>query len=155
MPDAATAVRSLGSPLPCPPPGLLPLLPLGGTQIEDVVSVDAPVVEIDDDHEVGLIARQRQEDDRTNCSRFVAIQLRVTRTAAAYLLFQEMRWRLRKTKLGSAQVSRLRIVLIKAAARVKQSVRRIVIHLPDTYAFKAEWLVAARALGAVLPSAAP
>ena len=93
--------------------------------------------------------------DRTSCCRFVANQFRVTLTAAAYLLFQEMRWQLRKTKLGSAQVSRLRIVLIKAAARVKQSVRRIVIHLPDTYAFKAEWLVAARALGATLPSAAP
>ena len=92
--------------------------------------------------------------DRTSCRSFVANQLRVTMTAAAYLLFQGVRWGLKETTLGRAQVSRLRIVLIKAGARVTQSARRIVFHLPKSYAFKDEWLLAARALGAAYPSAA-
>ena len=89
--------------------------------------------------------------DRTSCNRFVANQLRVTLTAAAYLLFQELRFKLRKTMLGRAQVSRLRTVLINVAARVAQSVRRIVFHLPARYAFTQEWIRAARALGATVP----
>lgn len=92
--------------------------------------------------------------DRTSCMSFVANQLRVTMTAAAYLLYQELRWRLRKTSLGRAQVGRLRTVLIKAAARVAESVRRIVFHLPAGYAFHAEWLTAARAFGARTPQPA-
>ena len=89
--------------------------------------------------------------DRTSCTSFVANQFRVTMTAAAYLLYQELRWQLRDTALGRAQVKRLRTVLIKAAARVAESVRRIVFHLPAGYAFEAEWKTAARALGGRTP----
>jgi hypothetical protein len=86
--------------------------------------------------------------DRTSCTSFVANQVRVVMTAAAYCLFQELRWRLRRTKLGHAQVGRLRTVLLKVSARVVESVRRIVFHLPTGYGFQELWSRAARALGA-------
>jgi len=86
--------------------------------------------------------------DRTSCSSFVANQVRVAMTAAAYMLFQEIRWKLRKTKLQRAQVGRLRATLVKGSARVVESVRRIVFHLPTSYAFEQLWRRAAHALGA-------
>ena len=89
--------------------------------------------------------------DRTSCTGFVANQVRVVMTAAAYLLFQELRWQLRKTELRRAQVGRLRTLLLKVSARVTESARRIVFHLPTSYAFKKLWRRAAHALGASRP----
>lgn len=89
--------------------------------------------------------------DRTSCTSFVANQVRVVMTAAAYLLFQELRWQLRKTKLARAQVGRLRTTLLKVSARVTESVRRIIFHLPTSYAFETLWRRAAHALGASRP----
>ena len=89
--------------------------------------------------------------DRTSCTSFVANQVRVVMTAAAYLLFQELRWQLRKTKLHRAQVGRLRVTLLKVGARVVESVRRVVFHLPARYPFAALWRRAACALGATRP----
>ena len=48
----------------------------------------------------------------------------------------------------------MRIVLIKVAARITESVRRMVFHLPTKYAFKDEFLRAACAMGAAVPSTA-
>jgi hypothetical protein len=89
--------------------------------------------------------------DRTSCTSFVANQFRVVMTAAAYLLFQELRWQLRKTELKRAQVGRLRTTLLKVSARVTESIRRIVFHLPTSYAFEKLWRRAAHALGASRP----
>jgi len=89
--------------------------------------------------------------DRTSCTSFVANQVRVVMTAAAYCLFQELRWRLRRTVLRQAQVNRLRTVLLKISARVVESVRRVVFHLPTRFGFREEWIRAASALGAVRP----
>lgn len=93
--------------------------------------------------------------DRTSCSSFVANQVRVVMAAAAYGLFQELRWRLRRTELRHAQVGRLRTVLLKVGARVVESVRRVVFHLPTRYAFRELWIRSACALGALRPRARP
>lgn len=85
--------------------------------------------------------------DRTSCSRFVANQVRVLMTAAAYVLYQEIRWRLRR-RMGHAQVGSMMRVLIKVSARVVESTRRIVLHMPAHFARKHDWMVAAQALGA-------
>lgn len=85
--------------------------------------------------------------DRTSCSRFVANQVRVILAAAAYLLFQELRWRARR-KLGRMQVPQLISRLIKVSATIIESTRRIVVRLPTHYPFRDEWFAAARALGA-------
>ncbi|MEM9799481.1 MAG: IS1380 family transposase [Planctomycetota bacterium] len=85
--------------------------------------------------------------DRTSCSRFVANQVRVLMTAAAFVLYQEIRWRVR-TRLAQAQVGRLRDVLVKVGARIVESTRRVVLRMPQHFAFQEDWIAAARALGA-------
>ena len=84
--------------------------------------------------------------DRTSCSSFLANQFRVLMTAAAFALFQEIRRR--ATQLARATVARLRLELIKLAARVTSSARRIVFSLPRHCAFKTEWLTLAHPLTA-------
>ncbi len=86
--------------------------------------------------------------DRTSCSRFVANQFRVLMTAAAYALFQELRWRLRKTEASRWSVARLRDMLLKVAVRVTSSVRRFVCHLPADLPWGDLWRRAALACGA-------
>jgi hypothetical protein len=88
------------------------------------------------------------EIDRTSCSRFLANQLRVLLTAAAYVLMQELRLRAAGTKLARAQVSTLRDCLLKIGARVGSSVRRIVLLLPESFPFAHAWGTVAHSLGA-------
>lgn len=88
--------------------------------------------------------------DRTSCTKFRANQLRVLMTAAAYVLMQTLRCPLAKTSLARKQVESLRLMLLKIGARVTSSVRRTVIHMARNHPWYDEWLVAARAWGAVL-----
>lgn len=88
------------------------------------------------------------EIDRTSCSRFWANQFRVLLTAAAYVLMQEIRTRAAHTSCARAQVSTLRERLLKIGARVVESVRRIVIHLPTSFPYLTEWRHIALSLGA-------
>ena len=85
---------------------------------------------------------------RTSCCRFWANQVRVLLTAAAYVLMQEVRRAAAGTKLARAQVTTLREHLIKLGARVVQSVRQVVVHLPSNYPFLESWNRIALALGA-------
>lgn len=88
------------------------------------------------------------EIDRTSCCRFWANQFRVLLTAAAYVLMQEIRARAARTSWARAQVSTLRERLFKVGARVVESVRRIVIHLPASYPSLGEWRRLALGFGA-------
>jgi len=88
--------------------------------------------------------------DRTSCSRFLANQFRVLLTAAAYVLMQELRFRARHTDCARAQVGTLRLRLLKLAAWVEVSVRRIVIHLPRRFPSRPAWLRIAAAVGGAL-----
>lgn len=90
------------------------------------------------------------EVDRTSCSRFLANQFRVLQAATAYVLFQELRLRARRTDLGRAQVQTLRERLLKIGAWIEESVRRIVLHFPSAYPWQELWTRIARATGAVL-----
>src|SRR5450631_1577497 len=80
--------------------------------------------------------------------RFLANQLRGLLTAAAYVLYQELRLRAARTAFRSAQVSTLREHLIKLGAWVESSVRRIVLHLPASCIHRNDWQIIARSLGA-------
>lgn len=73
------------------------------------------------------------EMDRTSCHGFWANQLRVLMTAAAYVLMQEMRIRARGTECSRSQVSQLRERLLKIGTQVVVSVRRVVLHLPQSF----------------------
>lgn len=88
------------------------------------------------------------EIDRTSCSRFLANQLRVLLTAAAYVLMQELRLRAARTKLARAQVSTLRDAFLKIGTRVSASVRRIVLHMPESFPYAHAWATVAHSLGA-------
>jgi Transposase DDE domain group 1 len=84
---------------------------------------------------------------RTSCTRN---QLRVTLTATAFVLCQELQLRTDRTALLGAQVPRLRQALITNGVQVVRSVRRIVLHFPRSHPDAATWARLARALGAVL-----
>lgn len=88
------------------------------------------------------------EIDRTSCSSFLANQFRVLLTAAAYVLFQQMRLHLSGTALATAQVTTLRERLLKLAVWVQRSVRRIVLHFPVNYPWLPCWRHIAAAVGA-------
>ena len=87
--------------------------------------------------------------DRTSCSRFLANQFRVLLTAAAYVLMQELRFRARHTDCARAQVGTLRLRLLKLAAWIEVSVRRIVIHMPRRFPGRPAWLRIAAAVGGI------
>lgn len=87
--------------------------------------------------------------DRTSCSRFWANQFRALLTAAAYALFQELRLHARGTASANAQVGTLRLRLLRLGVWIERSVRRIVLHLPDSAAWRTDWCRIARSLGAV------
>jgi hypothetical protein len=85
---------------------------------------------------------------RTSCTRFWANQLRVTLSAAAFVLCQELQLRADRTALRGAQVLRLRQALITIGVQVVRSVRRIVLHFPQSHPDADTWARIARALGA-------
>lgn len=89
------------------------------------------------------------EIDRTSCTSFKANQLRVLMTAAAYVLMQELRLHAKGTRCSRAQVSTLRLRLLKFGVWIESSVRRIVLHLPVTEPYANEWQRIARSVGAV------
>lgn len=86
--------------------------------------------------------------DRTSCSRFWANQFRVLLTAAAYVLMQELRLRAAGTACARAQVGMLRERLLKLGARVRVSVRRIVVQLPTSFPFQPTFAHIAMSFGA-------
>jgi hypothetical protein len=85
---------------------------------------------------------------RTSCMRFWANQLRVTMTAAAYVLLQEIQLRADRTALAGAQVARLRQALLTIGVHVVRSVRRIVLHFPQSHPEAEIWMHLARDLAA-------
>jgi Transposase DDE domain group 1 len=85
---------------------------------------------------------------RTSCTRFWANQLRITLTAAAFVLFQELQLHADRTALRGAQVARLRQALITIGVQVVRSIRRIVLHFPQSHPDAVTWAHLARRLGA-------
>jgi len=86
--------------------------------------------------------------DRTSCSRFLANQLRVLLAAAAYALLQELRLAARGTAWARAQVTTLRLELLKIGVQVIASVRRLVLRLPAAFPYRDGWAALAFRSGA-------
>ena len=75
--------------------------------------------------------------DRTSCNKFVANQLRLLLASAAYVLIEHLRREgLKNTELAAARVDTIRLKLLKVAARVVVSVRRVMLHLCSTYPYQ-------------------
>jgi hypothetical protein len=74
--------------------------------------------------------------DRTSCHHFLPNQLRLLLASAAYVLIAHLRrLGLAGTELAHAQAGTIRLKLLKVAARVVLSVRRVVLHLCSTYPY--------------------
>ena len=67
--------------------------------------------------------------DRLSCQKFIVNQFRLFLSQAAYVLMLEIRQAAQGTRLEKAQVSRLRETVIKTAAKVSVSVRRVWVEL--------------------------
>lgn len=89
------------------------------------------------------------EIDRTSCTSFLANQVRVLLTAAAYVLYQELRGCLRGTELARCLVSTLRLRLLKIGATITESVRRIVVSMSKAHPWACTWRVAAKRVAAL------
>jgi Transposase DDE domain group 1 len=85
--------------------------------------------------------------DRLSCMDFASNKVRLMLYCLAYVLFQRLRRVARGTGLGRAQVEQLRLALIKIAARVKESLRRVQVELCSSCPSQALWRLLARRLG--------
>jgi len=74
--------------------------------------------------------------DRLSCHRFPANQFRLLLHTAAYCLFWLLRRHLQGTELATAHVSTLRLQLLKIGARLRETCRRIWVHLASGYPYR-------------------
>ena len=98
--------------------------------------------------------------DRLSCHRFVANAFRLLLHAIAYRLMHALRATLAEVtpepedvstdriRLGVAQMDRIRLRLLKVAALVTSSVRRVLVRLPMAFPLAAIFLAVATKLGA-------
>ena len=86
--------------------------------------------------------------DRTSCHQFLAHQMRVLLTAAAYVLLQELRLRAARTACARTQVTWMRDRLLKLGVHLVRSTRRTVLHLPRTTPHLDTWRKVALSFGA-------
>lgn len=97
--------------------------------------------------------------DRLSCHRFIANAFRLFLHAVAYRLLHAFRAIVSKVapvavtsagvlRLATAQMDTLRLRLLKVAAQVVTSVRRVLVRLPKSFPLAEAFLAVARALGA-------
>lgn len=84
--------------------------------------------------------------DRTSCTAFLANQFRNLMTAAAYALYQCLRTAAKSTDCARAQVSTLRLRLIKIGVAVIESARRLLFNGPLSFPWFETWRSVAAAL---------
>lgn len=87
--------------------------------------------------------------DCLSCHTFIANQFRLLLAQAAYILMLTVRQAASGTQFATAQVERLRSMLIKGAARVSVSVRRVLVELAAYYPFTNEIRQIARTIAVV------
>lgn len=72
--------------------------------------------------------------DRTSCHDFLANHFRLLLSSFAYVLVETLRRdHLADTELAEAQVNTIRLKVLKVAARVVTSVRRVIFHCSSSY----------------------
>ncbi len=76
--------------------------------------------------------------DRLSCHKFIVNQFRLFLSQAAYILMLAIRQAARGTRLAKAQITRLRETIIKTAAKVRVSVRRVFVELATHCPFARE-----------------
>ena len=98
--------------------------------------------------------------DRLSCHRFVANAFRLLLHAIAYRLMHALRATVARVapdavyvesgcvRLATAQMDTLRLRLLKVAAYVSSSVRRVLVRLPTAFPLASIFFAVARELGA-------
>ncbi|MDB9395516.1 transposase, partial [Microcystis aeruginosa] len=76
--------------------------------------------------------------DRLSCQKFIVNQFRLFLSQAAYILLLGTREAAQGTRLAKATVSRLKETLIKTAAKVSVSVRKVLVELASHCPFAYE-----------------
>lgn len=85
--------------------------------------------------------------DRTSCHAFLSNQFRLLLSSFADVLLPHLRSEhLVDTELAPAQIFRLRLTLIKIAARVRLTARRVMFHLSSTCPYQSLFRSAAHSL---------
>ncbi len=84
---------------------------------------------------------------RLSCSSFAANAFRLLPHSAAYLLLHALRSHLQGTELASAQFDTIRLRLLKVGARVRQSVRRVLVRAASVYPEQHLWTLLHARLG--------
>jgi hypothetical protein len=94
--------------------------------------------------------------DRLSCTTYVANAFRLAMHAIAYRLLDALRRVVLQVApaFGRSQFDTLRLLLLKVAALVGQSVRRFTFRLPSAFPKAAIFVAVARALGAAVSAAA-
>ncbi len=93
--------------------------------------------------------------DRLSCKRFVANAFRLVLTALGYNLMRVFRGALVGTELEGASIETIRSRLLKIGARVRQTVRRIWVHLSSAFPLRevlARVAAAVRSLSPPVPT---
>jgi hypothetical protein len=92
---------------------------------------------------------ERSRRNRTSTATMRANQLRLWFASMAYVLLEGLRRiGLKATKLANATCGSIRLKLLKVAAQVRISVRRVRIAMASTYPRQRDWALAYAALGA-------
>lgn len=84
---------------------------------------------------------------RTSCHRFKANQLRLLPHVAAAILMNAVQEAAKGTDLAHAQVSTIRLRLLKLGTRVVETSRRIWLHMASSFPRQAAWRSVYTALG--------
>lgn len=113
-------------------------LPKGANPRFVLTNLDQPAQTLYDDFYVqrGAESEHRIKElklgiqaDRLSCHNFIANQFRLLLSQAAYILLLAIRQAATGTQFATAQVPRLQTMLIKCAARVRVSARRVLVEL--------------------------
>jgi hypothetical protein len=91
--------------------------------------------------------------DRMSTHYLASNQLRLWLAAFAYLLLERLRtWGLAGTELAQATVGSVRLKLLKVAAQVRVSVRRVCVQLSSTYPLQALFRLCQHRLAVLIPA---
>jgi Transposase DDE domain group 1 len=77
--------------------------------------------------------------NRLSCQEFLANQFRLLLHVGAYLLIQTVQRGLSGTEWASAQAGRIRVALLKVAARVRVRCRGVRVQMPTSYPWQRLW----------------
>ena len=91
------------------------------------------------------------DSGRTSCHRFLANQARLIAHLSAHVLWTVVRVAAVGTRWAKAQVGTMQLQIQKVAVRVRETTRRVWLHLCSTYPYQQEWrLLLERLNGAVV-----